>query len=212
MASPTLSKALFFNRSRTSFMQLGGSQLNSIKLLVLVVLMLWKHGSSAEATSLEASSSEDSKVKNLIRQNPAFLPHNNSKFRCDMTTLGWIESGSERTEVTQVCHNDDQTVLVSRTCWDGKCPELSMKRKWSLVEFDSELGRVGHHLCKKMGGQPQIIWFVVGSKKWDLDRCIFRQNQFIDTGSLMEMFLTWPKQRPSPPPLRPPIQAPASKS
>lgn len=168
-----------------------------------VLLLLLSFGSAVAKSKGSnppsgSAKSIDVKTESTHRELQHRLSHLKTGFSCSKTQLGWRGLDRDESESAEVCVNSDQTMLVSRDCWEGRCEELQSPLRWSLLSFENEFGRPGHHLCRKMNGEPQIIWFIWNKKKWALDRCVFGPRRFIDTGLLMELFVDWPNQRPTP--------------
>ncbi len=87
-----------------------------------------------------------------------------------------IETAASYCLVTDSKHKDK--FLVSKKCKDLKC---APPRKPLIIEsFYSEYGTPAFKVCHELGGRGQVIQY--WNNKWiDSDRCIFDQDNYIET-------------------------------
>ena len=51
------------------------------------------------------------------------------------------------------------------------------------------MGKPGFKLCRELRGEPQIVKFYAEKKFYKLDRCLFSDGSFADTGFLLSHYL-----------------------
>lgn len=89
------------------------------------------------------------------------------------------------------CTNEDGTELLSQNC-RGKKPCLAMKASDVTREdlYLNPVGTASFALCEKLKGEGQIIQISLKDKSWaSLDRCLFPDGSYMDTGSLLEFHI-----------------------
>ncbi len=96
--------------------------------------------------------------------------------------------GKTNAEKSTYCFNKNKTTLASKSCLNQTCKAYQSTGKVSYKELYSEYGKPGFVLCRKLKGEPQIIYFYVDNKPYKLDRCTFSDGGFIDTGLLLEYY------------------------
>lgn len=93
------------------------------------------------------------------------------------------------TEQSSFCFNDAKNLLISKECYKNHCEKELSKRKFTIDELYSEIGKPGFRLCRNLKGNPQIITFYVEKKAFKLDRCLFSNGNYVDTDYLLSIYL-----------------------
>lgn len=108
---------------------------------------------------------------------------------CISGRISQVEFGKTKEESADYCFNGEKTVLLSKNCQQKKCSAFEDKRRFEIGELLSEFGKPGFRLCRELGGQPEIIEFIVESTPYKLDRCIFKDRSFSDSDFLLNHYL-----------------------
>jgi hypothetical protein len=112
-----------------------------------------------------------------------------SDLTCSIGKITQRTFGKVYSESKEICYNQDKNILVSRNCENKRCMAYSSKQRFSFNDLFNEKGKPGFVLCRKLGGDPQLIDFYVNNKPYALDRCTFSDGGFVDTGHLLRHFL-----------------------
>lgn len=98
---------------------------------------------------------------------------------CGKGRLRILENGKNRIESSVFCTNAKGTYLISE----------KFKKKRVLGKKVPKFGSVnpGFVFCRKLGGFPELVDIEVRGKWYELDRCLFEDGTFIDTGALYEL-------------------------
>jgi hypothetical protein len=102
--------------------------------------------------------------------------------------IKYIYKGVAKTEAAAYCYSADHSYLVSPGCRLGKeCAALAgTLRQIPDSALSGSLGSPGFKLCRRAGGDPQLLEYFDGEKWWAADRCLFtRDGSFVDTGILV---------------------------
>ena len=110
-------------------------------------------------------------------------------YPCISGKISQLEFGKIKSEKAEYCFNEDKTVLISKGCQSMNCNAFKGLRKYKIEELFSSMGKPGFKLCRELGGQPQIIDFYVDNHPYKLDRCLFSDGEFVDTGYLLAFYL-----------------------
>jgi len=98
--------------------------------------------------------------------------------------------GKYELSMSKYCTNNESTILIGYTCRSKSCDALNKKIMLDDGTLYSEVGKPGFKLCRELGGDPQIVEFLVSKRWYKLDRCLFvSDGSFIDTGTLMKAHL-----------------------
>lgn len=102
--------------------------------------------------------------------------------------IKYIYKGEEKMEVAGYCFSADHSYLLSPGCQNQPCAALSGSLpKIPDSDLAGSLGSPGFKLCRKVGGEPQLLEYFDGEKWWSADRCLFaRDGSFVDTGILVK--------------------------
>lgn len=106
-----------------------------------------------------------------------------SEFKCTKGTISQIADSKEVKETSHFCYNRDHTRLVSHGCQKFECVPNKSVGKFS--DYYSEIGTPGFKICRKLGGEPEIIEFFVDGKSYSLDRCLFKE-EYVNVGFLIK--------------------------
>lgn len=176
----------------------------SLRLVLTLAVFL---GSAPSLGQLDKKASLKAKRKplNVSSKNhptpaPHFLAHLKTRFACGEGAIEWMDLGTRKTETRIICTNEDATILLSERCFKGECAEFNTDRRWTFRELHAPVGRAGHHLCRQLGGTPQLIKFHIENEAWPLDRCLFESGEFVDTGLLMDRLVIGPGRSSVAPP------------
>lgn len=108
---------------------------------------------------------------------------------CSKGNIIYTEYQEDKIIKSEFCYNDEKTILLSKKCKDHKCDAFKNQNTFPIDEFLGETGKPGFKLCRKLGGKPQIIKFSVKKDLFKLDRCIFNDGEYADTGYLLEHYI-----------------------
>ncbi|MNL16202.1 hypothetical protein D3C87_1372320 [compost metagenome] len=115
-----------------------------------------------------------------------------AKLSCSKGQIRILSNAEWKHSPAEYCYNSDFTVFVSPSCNSSskkKCLAFTHQRKFEVSELSSFIGTPGFRLCRLMNGAPDILDFEVNKKWHTLDRCVFTDGSFVDTGSLMGVHL-----------------------
>jgi len=112
-----------------------------------------------------------------------------SRFECTAGVISKFYFGQNLIEKSTYCFNNNKNILYSRNCLDQNCKAFKSKKRFQLKDLYSEYGSPGFKLCHEIGGLPEIISFDVNKESYKLDRCLFPDKSYVDTGSLMEFYI-----------------------
>lgn len=98
------------------------------------------------------------------------------KIKCETGTLRLNFGGKTTNEKSVYCFNKDKTELYSKGF------ELKKLKKIKIQETDSV--NPGFELCTALKGEPQFVEFKADGEWYKLDRCLFSDKSYIDTGLL----------------------------
>lgn len=101
------------------------------------------------------------------------------KLHCLNGKLSIRVNGEAKIEKVSYCTNGDKTILMSK--------DFDRKRvaKRSVTNFENI--NPGFKLCHDLGGTAELVSFLDEGKWHELDRCLFKDKSFIDTGSLYQL-------------------------
>lgn len=108
---------------------------------------------------------------------------------CVTGKLKKVEFNQEKIETIQYCYNAEKNILFSKNCVEKKCSAFSDTRSFETKDFLSSIGSPSFKLCRTLGGQPEILEFEASKQFYKLDRCLFKDGSFVDTGSLFAHYL-----------------------
>ena len=107
-----------------------------------------------------------------------------SQGKIEQTTFGKTTS-----ETSNYCYNETKNQLISKDCYLTHCEKKLSNKKYKMKDLYSDIGKPGFKLCRELSGTPQIINFFVDKKSYQLDRCLFKNENYIDTDYLLSLFL-----------------------
>ncbi|QDK47387.1 hypothetical protein DOM22_05930 [Bdellovibrio sp. ZAP7] len=87
------------------------------------------------------------------------------------------------------CYNEDKTILTSTSCQKLDCKTAF---KFKFIDKNKVLNTTsnpGFNICRELKGTPQIVEFKVGQDWHRLDRCTFKDGNFVSTSELMGFYL-----------------------
>ncbi len=90
--------------------------------------------------------------------------------------LRLIFEGKTTQEKSSYCFNKDKTELYSKG--------FQLKKLKKIKIHESGSVNPGFELCLALKGEPQFVEFKAGDEWYKLDRCIFSDKSYIDTGLL----------------------------
>lgn len=111
-----------------------------------------------------------------------------ANYTCVKGKISQTEFGKEKITPLEYCFNKDKTELVSKSCLKKKCQAYKDHRKFDINQFHSAYGKPGFKLCRELKGQPELLEFYVDNKPYKLDRCTFNDEDFVDTGLLLDYY------------------------
>jgi len=114
---------------------------------------------------------------------------NAEALRCIKGEITEVRESQPPSHLLEYCHNSTATVLISKKCEKRACAAFLSSLRFSPEELNSEYGKPGFALCRKLGGKPELIVFKPKNKAYPLDRCVFEPDVFVDTGTLMRHYI-----------------------
>lgn len=117
------------------------------------------------------------------------VSHADEKWFCQTGKIKTTTFGKAVIINSDYCYNSNKTALMSKTCQKNACLATQTHKKFSAHELLSTSGKPGFKLCRELGGDPEIITFTANDGEFKLDRCIFKDNSFIDTDTLLSKSL-----------------------
>lgn len=96
--------------------------------------------------------------------------------KCETGMLRLNFGGKVMNEKSSYCFNKDKTELYSKGF------ELKKLKKIKIHESGSV--NPGFELCTALKGEPQFVEFQADGEWFKLDRCLFADKTYIDTGLL----------------------------
>lgn len=116
-----------------------------------------------------------------------------SPLTCQQGQARIHEFGKVREFALHYCSNKDYTSLISPECKNGpsiKCTALARHpQPIDLKQVYKPQGSPGFHLCRLVGGKPELLEFAVGKTWQPLDRCTFPNGSFVDGGTLIQHYI-----------------------
>ena len=108
---------------------------------------------------------------------------------CSKGKITQIYFGKLLEEKAEYCYNQDKTSLISKSCLDKKCSAFTKIGIFDFNEFSNTVGNPAFHFCRKLGGNPEMVTFYVESVPYKLNRCLFPDGSFVNTGMLMNYYM-----------------------
>ncbi|MNT64188.1 hypothetical protein D3C72_2020620 [compost metagenome] len=108
---------------------------------------------------------------------------------CQQGPVRVHEFGKIREFNLRYCSNKNFTVLTSPECQNGperKCTALAYHPPIAFKEIYRPSGTPAFHLCRRLGGSPELLEIAVNKTWQPLDRCIFPNGSFVDGGTLVQ--------------------------
>lgn len=99
--------------------------------------------------------------------------------------IKYYSGGKELLEFSAYCYNKEKTSIIDSRCLKAKCLAYQIKKVNREKLFNSPYGTPEFSVCREMGGRPQFIDFLVGKNWYELDRCLFSDGTYVDTGTLL---------------------------
>ncbi len=94
-----------------------------------------------------------------------------------------------KTQVVNFCTNEAKDVLLSPSCLKGSCGAFRSTRRFSIQELSTARGNPGFILCSKLDARAEMVEISTDTQFYSLDRCIFGDGSFVDTGTLVDHYL-----------------------
>lgn len=111
------------------------------------------------------------------------------ELKCAAGKIEQTEFGKTKIEKSEYCFNKNKTLLISKPCYQSHCEKSLSQKKFKMSELFSDIGKPGFKLCRELNGRPEIITFFVENVPYKLDRCLFKEGNFIDTDYLLSLYL-----------------------
>lgn len=100
--------------------------------------------------------------------------------------IRYVSLGKQHIETAAYCYSKNKSYFLSASCRDRDCAATKTSPcKVSLAALSREAGNPGFQLCHKLKGFAQVVEFYDGKKWWSMDRCLFYDGSFVDTGILL---------------------------
>lgn len=116
--------------------------------------------------------------------------HAASPLTCRQGQARVHEFGKVREFALHYCYNKNYTVLMSPECKNGpsmKCTVLNQHPEpIDLKALYKPQGNPAFHLCRFIGGSPELLEFAAGKTWQPLNRCTFPNGSFVDGGTLIQ--------------------------
>lgn len=96
--------------------------------------------------------------------------------KCETGMLRLNFDGEISVEKSTYCFNRDKTELYSKKFQFNKLKKMKFE--------DPESINPGFALCSALNGEPQFVEFLAEGNWYKLDRCLFSDKSYIDTGLL----------------------------
>lgn len=109
----------------------------------------------------------------------------------DNGKIRYRKFGKMTEENASYCFDKSTGSLSSQSCKKGNCEAVNAIGKKSDKEVaataNSAFGTPGFHMCRALGGEPQIMEYFDG-KDWNqADRCSFKNDgSFVNTSRLLQ--------------------------
>lgn len=112
-----------------------------------------------------------------------------SPLTCQQGPARVHEFGKVREFSLHYCSNKGLTVLTSKECKNGpspKCTVLGYHKPIAFKEIHKPLGTPAFHLCRLLGGSPELLEIAINKTWQPQDRCTFPNGSFVDGGTLIQ--------------------------
>lgn len=96
--------------------------------------------------------------------------------KCGPGKLRLNSHGKVTEEKSVYCYNQDKTELYSK--------DFQLEKLKKIKIYESESANPGFALCTALKGEPQFVEFKAEDQWYKLDRCLFTDDTYIDTGLL----------------------------
>lgn len=104
-----------------------------------------------------------------------------------------LEFGKTREFALSYCYDSTRTVLTSKECAQGdgnrKCTPFVHHAPIAFNELNGQYGSPTFTLCRKLGGSAHVIEFKADKTWYKLDRCVFPNESFVDSGTLFKFHM-----------------------
>lgn len=109
---------------------------------------------------------------------------------CETGLLRETTDGKTSEFKATYCFNEDKTILTSKTCKKLDCNTAFKKTKFiDKTKVQSTTSNPGFNICRELNGTPQIVEFKVGQDWYRLDRCTFKDGNFVSTSELVGFYM-----------------------
>lgn len=110
---------------------------------------------------------------------------------CLTTKLRVKESQQYVESITAICMNANATSVWSKNCKSNNCQSDTTEKKMEAILLNEDLSRMppGVDLCRKLNGTFQFYDFFYKNKWHSMERCLFSDKSFIDSGALYSKYL-----------------------
>ncbi|UYL07480.1 hypothetical protein B9G69_010530 [Bdellovibrio sp. SKB1291214] len=109
---------------------------------------------------------------------------------CEKGLLRETTNGKTSEIKATYCFNDDKTILASKGCGKLDCKIAFRKTKFiDKSKVQSTSSNPGFNLCRELEGIPQIVEFKAGPDWYRLDRCTFKDGNFVSTSELLGFYM-----------------------
>ncbi len=100
------------------------------------------------------------------------------KITCEKGLLRMNYDGKKIVEESVYCFNEDKNMLYSKG--------FAIKKLKPYKVHESGTANPGFELCSALNGEPQFVEFKAEGEWHKLDRCLFADKTYIDTGLLYQ--------------------------
>ncbi len=101
------------------------------------------------------------------------------KLKCHKGELRTREFGEVKILRSQFCTDKIGTILISEPFHK----EVALGK----IIPPSQSVNPGWVFCESLKGSPEMVDILIGKTWYELDRCLFKDGSYIDTGSLFEL-------------------------
>ncbi len=98
--------------------------------------------------------------------------------KCEKGFLRMSMEGKKIVEESAYCFNEDKNMLYSKG--------FAMKKLKKIKIHESGSINPGFELCEALKGEAQFVEFKAEGEWYKLDRCLFADKSYIDTGLLYQ--------------------------
>ncbi|QLY26472.1 hypothetical protein [Bdellovibrio sp. KM01] len=108
---------------------------------------------------------------------------------CEKGLLREATDGKTTEIKATYCFNEDKTILTSKGCQKLDCKTAFKAKFIDKTKATNTTSNPGFNICRELKGTPQIVEFKVGQDWHRLDRCTFKDGNFVSTSELVGFYL-----------------------